>query len=116
MKPLLIALLAAFATTANAGDKVRGEQLAKEKACASCHGADFNTPTDPSYPKLAGQYEDYLFKALQQYKRGAAGDKSQALARNNGIMGGLASTLTNSDMRDLAAYLASLPTQLTHKK
>jgi cytochrome c553 len=116
MKPLLIAAIAMFSLAAHAGDKVRGEQLAKEKACASCHGADFNTPTDPSYPKLAGQYEDYLYKALLQYKRGAAGDKSQALSRNNAIMGALAAPLSNKDKSDLAAYLASLPTQLTHKK
>ncbi|MGL4574452.1 MAG: c-type cytochrome [Burkholderiaceae bacterium] len=116
MKPLLIALLASFAVSAQAGDKVRGAQLAKDKACASCHGADYNTPIDPSYPKLAGQYEDYLYKALLQYKRGAAGDKSQALSRNNAIMTGQASTLTNRDKADLAAYLASLPTQLSHKK
>ena len=36
--------------------------------CVSCHGADFNKPIDPSYPKLAGQHADYLFVALKAYK------------------------------------------------
>jgi cytochrome c553 len=116
MKAFVFAAVALLAVSAHAGDKVRGEQVAKEKACASCHGADYNTPTDPSYPKLAGQYEDYLYKALQQYQRGAKGDKSQSLSRNNAVMGALAATLTNKEKQDLAAYLASLPTQLSHKK
>jgi cytochrome c553 len=116
MKAFVFAALALFAVSAHAGDRVRGEQLAKDKACASCHGADYNTPIDPSYPKLAGQYEDYLYKALLQYRRGAQGDQSQALARNNPVMGALAAPLSNRDKQDLAAYLASLPTLLTHKK
>jgi cytochrome c553 len=115
MKCMLLGLLCSTAAT-HAGDKVRGEQVAKEKACASCHGADYNTPTDPSYPKLAGQYEDYLFKSLQQYQRAAKGDTTQALSRNNAVMGALASTLTTRDMQDLAAYISSLPTQLSHQK
>jgi cytochrome c553 len=116
MKAFVFAAMALFAVSAQAGDKVRGEQIAKEKACASCHGADYNSPIDPSYPKLAGQYEDYLYKALLQYQRGAKNDKSQALSRNNAVMGGLAAPLSLKEKQDLAAYLASLPTQLTHKK
>jgi cytochrome c553 len=114
MKLLSIALLLALAQTAHAaGDVVAGEKKATEKACLSCHGKDYKTPIDPSYPILAGQHEDYLYNALKQYQRGAKGDKSQALARNNAIMGGQASGLSPKEMRDIAAYLASLPGPLS---
>ncbi len=82
---------------------------AREKAdqlCASCHGKDGNTPIDPSYPKLAGQAADYLEQALLDYK---------SEARKNPIMGGMAKPLTRAEIRDLAAFYASLPGQLAYK-
>ncbi len=36
--------------------------------CVSCHGANFASPIDPSYPKLAGQHADYLYAALKSYQ------------------------------------------------
>lgn len=101
---MLAALLACGG--AAAADRAAGEKLAAER-CAACHGKDYNTPVDPSYPKLGGQYDDYLLKALRDYRSGA---------RKNPVMGGIAKTLTPQDMRNLAAYLGSLPGPLTHKK
>ena len=72
MKRLLM-LLAAAVVSFNAqagGDATRGATLVK--TCTACHGADFNKPIDPSYPKLAGQHPDYLEHALHAYKRGDA--------------------------------------------
>lgn len=82
----------------------------KEKAstvCAACHGADGVTAIDPSYPKLAGQYADYLSRALSDYKAGI---------RKNPIMMGMAAPLTKEEIANLAAYYASLPSPLTVKK
>lgn len=82
----------------------------KEKAaavCAACHGADGVTSIDPSYPKLAGQYADYLSRALSDYKAGI---------RKNPIMMGMAAPLTKEEIANLAAYYASLPSPLTVKK
>lgn len=90
------------------GNVANGEALAKKYACASCHGADFNKPIDPTYPKLAGQHADYLQHALTAYKRGG----SKPYGRNNAIMVGMATPLSDRDMVDLAAYLESLPTAL----
>jgi cytochrome c553 len=107
MKKLMIALLAG-AVSMNAfagGDAAKGEALAKKYNCASCHGADYKSPIDPAYPKLAGQHPDYLVHALTAYKRGDKGPNG----RNNPIMGGMAQPLSNSDMVDISAYLASLP-------
>lgn len=110
MKKLIIAL-AFGALSMNAfasGDVAKGEALTKKYNCASCHGVDFKSPIDPSYPKLAGQYPDYLVHALTAYQRGG-----KAWGRNNPIMAGMAAPLTDADKADIAAYLSSLPSNLT---
>jgi len=109
MKKLMIALFCGVVSlNAFAGGNVaNGEALAKKYNCAACHGADFNKPVDPSYPKLAGQHADYLAHALTAYKRGDGPN-----GRNNPIMGGQVKPLSNKDIVDLAAYLHSLPTEL----
>ncbi|GAB3456708.1 cytochrome c [Massilia terrae] len=113
MNKLLIALIcgAVSLNAFAAGDKANGEALAKKFNCASCHGADFKTPIDPSYPKLAGQYPDYLVHALTAYKRGG-----KSWGRNNPIMGGMAAPLSDKDMADIAAYISSLPGDLVQHR
>jgi len=81
--------------------------LLAKGACVSCHGANFSKPIDGSYPKIAGQYPDYLFKALNDYHKGL---------RKNPIMGAIAKPLTKADMQNLAAYYGSLPGPLTHRR
>ena len=80
-------------------------QLGKSKAssCASCHGEDGNSENS-MFPRLAGQYESYLVRALSEYKSGA---------RSNPMMMGFASTLSEEDMKDVAAYYASQKKGLT---
>ncbi len=86
---------------ADVGDAEAGK--AKSVICQACHGADGNGIGDPQYPLLAGQFPDYLAKSLRDYKSGA---------RNNPIMLGFASTLSDQDMLDLAAFFASQPSKL----
>jgi cytochrome c553 len=106
-KQIIVAVVAiAAAHAAAAADVAAGAKLA-DAQCAACHGKDGKTPTDPSYPKLAGQYDDYLFKALSDYHSGA---------RKNPIMGAIAKPLSKADMQNVAAYFASLPGPLTHRK
>jgi cytochrome c553 len=105
---LLFTASAVFALTigsAQAGNIAAGQ--AKAEACAACHGKDGNTPIDPSYPKLAGQYKDFLAQALSDYK---------AERRKNAIMVAQAKQLSKADIDNLAAYYASLPGQLVHKR
>jgi cytochrome c553 len=110
---LIAVLLAAASTSAMASNKIEAGKVAVAKFnCASCHGADFSSPIDPSYPKLAGQHKDYLAQALKAYKRGAQG----LAGRNNAIMEGQVKELTNADIDNIAAYLQSLPGQLVLKK
>lgn len=110
---LLIALLSLSSFAANAAGNVEAGKLAAEKFnCASCHGANYSTPIDPSYPKLAGQHKDYIAQALKAYQRGADG----AYGRGNAIMGAQAKTLSNADILNIGAYLSSLPGSLVLQK
>ena len=110
---LLALLLSAASFSAVAGGNVEAGKVAAEKSnCASCHGANFSTPIDPSYPKLAGQHKDYIAQALKAYQRGVDG----ANGRGNAIMGAQAKALSNTDIQNIAAYLNSLPGSLVLQK
>lgn len=80
-------------------------ELLTKGACASCHGANYSKPIDPSYPKLAGQHADYLFVALKSYK---AKDLSTS-GRNNAIMSGQVAQFKPAELKAIANYLGSLP-------
>ena len=95
-----------------AGNIDAGKTAAQKYNCAACHGADFNSPIDPSYPKLAGQHRDYLQHALTAYKRG-----NEAMnGRGNAIMGAQVAPLSQQDIINIAAYLHSLPGSLVVHK
>ncbi|TFZ03668.1 c-type cytochrome [Ramlibacter humi] len=79
-------------------------KLLKDAACVSCHGANFSTPVAPNYPKVAGQYKDYLFVALKAYKT----ENNAAVGRNNAIMGGIAKQFSNDQLKALADYIGGL--------
>ncbi|HEX5489086.1 MAG TPA: c-type cytochrome [Rhodanobacteraceae bacterium] len=76
------------------GDPKAGQ--AKAAACGACHGMDGNS-TDPQYPKLADQNEQYIVTQLMRFKSGV---------RVNAIMAGMAAALSPQDMHDIAAYFA----------
>ena len=83
-------------------------QLLQKGACVSCHGENFAKPIDPSYPQIAGQYADYLYVALRQYKDGSGA----YFGRSNAIMAGIAKQFTNAELKALAGYVGSLDTNL----
>jgi len=109
---LMAVLFTGVSFNAAAGDIEAGKAAAAKYNCASCHGADYNSPVDPSYPKLAGQHADYLEHALKAYQRGA----NATNGRGNAIMGGMAKPLSKKDISDIAAYLSSLPGSLVVRK
>jgi cytochrome c553 len=76
--------------------------------CASCHGANFAKPIDPSYPKIAGQHADYLFVALKSYKV----ENNPKVGRGNAIMAGMVKQYTNAELKMLAGYLSTLDSDL----
>lgn len=67
------------------------------QVCVACHAADGNSNT-PVNPKLARQHPEYLVKQLQEFKSGK---------RENAVMKGFASALSDADMRNVAFWLAS---------
>jgi cytochrome c553 len=91
---------AASALAAPTGSAARGKQ--KAAPCAACHG-DGNKTLNDTYPKLAGQYPEYLSKALHEYKNGK---------RKNAIMGAQAAPLSDQDIADLSAYFGSQQAQI----
>lgn len=109
----ILVLASAVSVSAHAaGDIAAGKAAAQKYNCFTCHGQDYNTPIDPSYPKLAGQNQDYLKHALIAYQRGSNG----ANGRGNAIMGGQAKQLSKQDVENISAYLASLSGSLVVRK
>ncbi len=104
-RTLLAGVMMAVIVPAAAQDAKKGLELAQQQ-CAACHGKDFVTAIDPTYPTLAGQYQDYLEKVLRDYKSGA---------RKNPIMNGIAKPLTRDDIRNVSAYLSALPGPLSNQ-
>ncbi len=100
LSSLTAALLLVHGSVQAAGDIDAGK--AKSTPCAVCHGADGNSPTT-AFPILAGQYQDYLMRAMEDYQTGK---------RINPIMTGFAAPLTEQDRADLAAYFSSQKSSL----
>ncbi len=96
---LFVLMAAAVAATQAmaAGDAEAGK--AKAAPCAACHGQDGNKTLTGTYPKLAGQGEEYLVKQLENFKSGT---------RENAVMQGQVAGMSEQDMQDVAAYYASL--------
>ena len=93
---LLCLPVAAFAQNAPA-DVAAGEKRAA--VCFACHGKSGRAIL-PEYPNLAGQNRAYLEKALRGYQTGT---------RTDPVMGPMAKPLSEADIRNIAAYFASLP-------
>ena len=83
-------------------------KLLAKANCESCHGKNYSTPIDASYPKLAGQHADYLYVALKAYQT----DNNPRIGRSNAIMMGMARPFTHAEIKALAKYLSSLPGEL----
>lgn len=97
--PVALALLIAAALPARAaegGDAAAGAR--KNSMCQGCHGIPGYKSVFPetyNVPKIGGQHAAYIVKALQEYKAGN---------RSHPTMRAIASTLSDKDMADLAAY------------
>ena len=94
-------LAAYFSSVANETVAAGGSETAGIEAastCVACHGQN-GISVSPNWPTLAGQYEDYLRHALNQYRDGT---------RKNAVMAQMAAPLTDEDVRLLASYYAGL--------
>ena len=99
--PVLLSL-SAFAAQANENkpstkpDLVKGQEKSTQ-VCAACHTAD-GSRGSPANPILQGQHAEYLVKQLTEFKAGK---------RVNPVMNGMVNTLTDQEMKDVAAFYAS---------
>ena len=101
MRALLLGLMF-VAGTALAGDPVKGRAISEKGVagappCGTCHGVDGSKPVAPENPILAGQYEDYIVRALMDYKSGK---------RVNPVMKAIADPMKRKDIEDVAAWFA----------
>ncbi|WP_290653462.1 c-type cytochrome [Aquisalimonas sp.] len=79
------------------GDPAVGERLAA--TCMGCHAVAGARNAYPSYrvPKIGGQFEEYIVNSLKAYRDGE---------REHATMHAQAATLTEQEMRDIAAFFA----------
>ena len=101
------ALAPLLAVAQTAGDPAAGRQ--KTAMCAGCHGIDGWRTAYPevySVPKLGGQHASYIMKALQAYRSGE---------RSHPSMKAIASSLSDKDMADLAAFYSMVDTKTASK-
>lgn len=97
----LSALLAVSCVVQAAGDPVAGKE--KAAICGACHGADGNS-TVPTFPRLAGQSEEYLVKQLKEFKGGI---------RKDPIMSSQAAAINEADIPNLGAYFCQKHVAIT---
>ncbi len=77
-------------------DLAKGQTISTQ-VCVACHASD-GSRGSPANPILAGQHPEYLVKQLQEFKSGK---------RNNAVMKGFAGSLSDDDMKNVAAFYAS---------
>ncbi len=97
---LFTMLFVSYATLSQAaGDAVKGKD--KAGACTGCHGEDGNSLA-PNFPKLAGQYADYIVKQVNDFLQNKRSDQ---------VMSGMAATAGGPEnLADIAAFFASQKT------
>ena len=93
-----VSYLASLGADTVAGGGSSGAAFAPAAACAACHGQN-GISLSPSWPTLAGQHEDYLVHALNQYRDGS---------RKDPVMAPMAATLNDETVLQIAKYFAGL--------
>ena len=100
-----ISLLLAVSASAGAAEAAKPAfkpdlakgQTTSTNVCAACHTAD-GSRGSPANPIIQGQHPEYLVKQLTEFKAGK---------RQNAVMSGMVATLTEDDMKNVAAFYAS---------
>lgn len=101
MRRITLCLLAIMGLAAASGGALADAEAARATAtgvCAACHGPSGVSAAD-TFPNLAGQKKSYLVTALKAYRE---------KTRNAPMMNGMAASLNDQQIDDLAAYFSSL--------
>jgi cytochrome c553 len=80
------------------GDAAAAASIPQIATCIACHGQN-GIGLSPVWPTIAGQHEDYIVHALNQYRDGS---------RSDPVMMPMAAALTDADVKILAKYFSSL--------
>jgi len=99
---LLVAAAVAGATLCGPAAAQDGATLYAKKTCIACHGAEGRKPILPTYPKLAGQNDQYMLAQMKDIKSGA---------RNNGqtaAMKGVMHLVSDEEMAVISTWLSGL--------
>jgi cytochrome c553 len=113
MKKLLTVAVAAMTLAGTVNAQVKGDIKAAESKvamCIGCHaipGYRSSFPEIYTVPVIGGQNAEYIVAALQAYKKGE---------RKHPTMRGIAGSLTDQDMADLAVYYAAQTSATTTNK
>jgi len=92
------AFIASIGTATVAAGGSENTNLEAAQTCVACHGQN-GISVNPTWPTLAGQHEDYLIKAINQYRDGT---------RKEAVMTQMAAALTDADVNLLARYYSRL--------
>lgn len=87
------------------GNAVLGNEKADSERCMECHGEDGQgaahaNGVEGKFAKLAGQHPDYVLKQIRDFRSGA---------RKHDQMAIMARSVSDEDVRDIAAYFSGLP-------
>jgi cytochrome c553 len=83
------------------------QKLYQLKGCNACHGLDAETPSQPLYPKLAGQNEQYILGQMRDFKSGSR-DNSLSVV----MTGSLSPIKNDEEIKVIAKWLASLTVEV----
>lgn len=104
---LLSGLMLGISVNAQAEESAtKSAQQTVNTVCAACHAPDGNSVISLN-PKLAGQHPEYLQKQLTEFKSGK---------RANAVMSGMAGALSDTEIKELAAYFSAKPITLAKAK
>ncbi len=98
-KAFILIMIGAMVPLAGQAGDPRAAEPQASTLCAGCHGPK-GISSNPLWPNLAGQQEQYLIKTMTDYKEGR---------REDAVMGPLAQTMDDKAIEDFAAYYAALP-------
>ena len=107
LRVFVVFCLAGTASIALASGNAEAGKAKAAQVCGACHGPEGNKPSAPDQPVLAGQYYDYLVRALSDYKSGK---------RKNPIMNTFAAQLSAQDIQDVAAWFSGQSSTSLHNE
>jgi cytochrome c553 len=94
----VLALLMGYLGPVQAGDAAAGQGAFNARGCVGCHGVAGKAPIAPNYPVIGGKEAAFLAGELNKFRSGE---------RQDPTMSAMAAMLSDADVADISAYLAT---------